>query len=117
MSPICRICNREHEIDILYGCSELAKTEYTQSRNRAVAYSHWEICHYNNEVTDKYCEHEPTATTENNEPIMLWDVSIQTDKEIKANRHDKVVIDKKKRTCQLTDMSFPTERNTSLNMT
>ena len=39
---------------------------------------------------------------------------IQTDKEIKANRPDIVVKDKKERTCLLIDMSIPTERNTSL---
>jgi len=42
---------------------------------------------------------------------------IQTDKEIKANRPDIVVKDKKERTCRLIDMSIPTERNTSLKTT
>jgi len=39
---------------------------------------------------------------------------IKTDKEIKANRPEIVVKDKKERTCLLIDMSTPTERNTSL---
>ena len=40
---------------------------------------------------------------------------IQTDKEIKANRPDIVLQDKKERTSLLIDISkFPTERNTSL---
>ena len=38
----------------------------------------------------------------------------QTGKEIKANRPDIVVKDKKERNCLLIDMSITTERNTSL---
>jgi len=39
---------------------------------------------------------------------------IQTDKEIKANRPDIVVKDKKERTCLLIEMSILTEGNASL---
>nr|XP_027216708.1 uncharacterized protein LOC113809340 [Penaeus vannamei] len=44
-------------------------------------------------------------------------MSIQTDTEIKANRPDIVVKDKKERTCLLIDMAVPTERNTSIKTT
>ena len=43
---------------------------------------------------------------------MLWDMPIQTDKEIKANRPDIVVKDKKRK--EPVDTSIPTERNTSM---
>jgi len=52
--------------------------------------------------------------TENQTATILWDIPIQTDKEIKANRPDIVVKDKKERTCLLIVMSIPRERNTSL---
>ena len=52
--------------------------------------------------------------TENQTATILWDMPIQTDKEIKVNRPDIVVKDKKERTCMLIDMSIPTERKTSL---
>lgn len=52
--------------------------------------------------------------TENKTATIIWDMPIQTDKEIKANRPDIVVKDKTERTCLLIDMSIPTERNTSL---
>ena len=39
-----------------------------------------------------------------NKVTILWDMPVQTDKEIKANRPDKVVKDKEKRTCLLIDM-------------
>ena len=45
-----------------------------------------------------------------NKVTILWDMPVQTDKEIKANRPDKVVKDKEKRTCLLIDM----KKNTSL---
>ena len=73
-SPMCRICSKQQEtIDhFVSGCSELAKTEYTQRHNRTAAYIHWKICkHYNIKVTDKYYEHEAKTVTENNEATIL----------------------------------------------
>ena len=52
--------------------------------------------------------------TENQTTTILWDMPIQTDKEIKANRPDIVVKDKKARTSLLINMSIPTERKTYL---
>ena len=52
--------------------------------------------------------------TKNQEATVLCDMPIQTDKEIKPKRPDKVVKDKKDRTCLLIDMSIPKERDTSL---
>ena len=49
-----------------------------------------------------------------NKVTILWDMPVQTNKEIKANRPDKVVKDKEKRTCLLIDMSIPNEKKTSL---
>ena len=117
---MCRICSKQQEtIDhLISGCSELAKTEYTQRHNRTAAYIHWKICkHYNIKATDKYYDHEPKPITENNEATILCDMSIQTDREIKANRPDIIVKDKKQRTCQLNEISVPTERNTSIKTT
>ena len=59
-------------------------------------------------------EHEPATATETQRATIPWDTPIQTDKEIKANRPDIVVKDKKERTCLLIDMSIPTEMSTSL---
>ena len=42
---------------------------------------------------------------------------IQTDREIKANRPDIIAKNKKQRTCQLIEISVPTERNTSIKTT
>jgi len=114
---MCRIFQQFQEtVDhVVSGCPELAKTEYIQRYNKAAAYLHWTICkHYNIKVQDKHYEHEPATVTENQTATILLDMPIQTDKEIKANRPDIVVKDKKERTCLLFDMFIPTEGNTSL---
>ena len=100
---MCGICGQFQEtVDHLASeCPELAKTEYIQTLNKAPAYLHWTICkHYNIKVQDKHYEHKPATVTENQTATILWDIPIQTDKEIKSNRPD-------------MSMSIPTERNTS----
>jgi len=52
-----------------------------------------------------------------NNITILWDMSIQTDREIKANRPDIVIKDKQEKSCLLIDMSIPTEKNTSVKVT
>ena len=44
-------------------------------------------------------------------------MSIQTDREIKANRPDIVMKDKQEKSCLLIDMSIPCEKNTSVKVT
>ena len=68
-------------------------------------------------VTDKYCEHEPRTVTENNEATIVWDMPIQTDIEVKANIPGIVLKYKKKRTCQLDEISVPMERNITIKAT
>ena len=114
---MCRICGQFQETldHLVSGCPELAKTKYMQRHKKAVACLPWTICkHYDIKVRDKHYEHEQATTTETQAATILWDMPIQADKEIKANRRDMVVKDKKKRTCLLTDMSIPAESNTSL---
>ena len=70
--------------------------------------------HYGIKVPDKYYEHGPSTVTENNAVTILWDMLVQTNKDIKANRSDIAVKGKDKRTCLLVAMSFPNEKETSL---
>ena len=61
----------------------------TYKDNKAAAYLHWTIWkHYNIKGQDKHYENEPATVTENQTATILWDMPIQTDKEIKANRPD-----------------------------
>ncbi len=44
-------------------------------------------------------------------------MSIQTDREIKANRPDIIIKNKTTKECILIDMAIPSERNTSVSVT
>ena len=45
---------------------------------------------------------------------MLWDMQVHIDREIKENRPDIVVKDRKEKACMLIDMTVPSERNVSM---
>ena len=55
--------------------------------------------------------------SEKDDIAILWSMSIQTDREIKAKRPDIVVKNKKEKSCLLIDMAIPTDRNTSVKVT
>ena len=116
-NPLCRLCNKfEESVDhIVSGCPELAKSEYIHRHNKAAAYIHWHICqHYNIKTKDKWYEHEPETVSENDNITILWDMSIHTDREIKANRPDIIIKDKVEKTCMLIDMTVPSDKNISV---
>ena len=52
--------------------------------------------------------------TENETATILGDMPVNTDKEIKANRPDIIIKDKREKTCIMIDMSIPSERNVSI---
>ena len=100
------------------GCPELAKTKYLHRHDKAASYLHWNICkELNINVEEKWYEHEPQTVTERDNITILWDMPIQTDREIKANRPDIVIKDQQEKSCLLIDMSIPTETNTSVKVT
>ena len=115
--PKCRMCNEfEETIDhIVAGCPVLANTEYIQRHDKAAGYIHWRICkHYHFSTADKWYEHKPEKVTENEAATVLWDMPVNTDKEIKANRPDIIIKDKIEKKCIMIDMSIPSERNASI---
>jgi len=98
--PMCRICGQFQ--------GTVAKTEYIQGDNKAASYLHWTVCkHFNIKVQDEHYDHEPATVTENQRATIFWDMSIQTDKEIKANRPDIVVKDKNERICPSPQKGTP----------
>ena len=97
---------------------ELAITEYQHRHDKAASYLHWNICkELNINVEEKWYEHEPQTVTERDNITILWDMPIQTDREIKANRPDILIKDKQEKSSPLIDMSIPTEKNTSVKVT
>ena len=115
--PKCGMCNEfEETIDhIVAGCPVLAKTEYIQRYDKAAGYLHWRISkHYHFPAAYKWYEHKPEKVTENETATILWDMPVNTDKEIKANRPDIIIKDKKEKICIMIGMSIPSERNVSI---
>ena len=51
---------------------------------------------------------------ENNKVTVLWDMPVNTDREIKANRPDIIIKNKEEKTCLMIDMTVPSERNVTI---
>ena len=105
---------------IVSGCEVLAKTEYISRHNNAAAYLHWSICKdHDIEITDKWYEHEPETVIHNkdNNITIMWDMPVNTDRTITANRPDIIVKDSVNSTCKLIDMTVPSDRNIALKET
>ena len=71
----------------------------------------------NIDTSEKWYEHEPQTVTDKDNITILWDMPIQTDREIEANRSDIVIKKEQEKSCLLIDMSIPTEKNTSVKVT
>ena len=50
----------------------------------------------------------------NDQVTLIWDMQVHTDKEIKANKPDIIIKDHINSTCQLIDMTIPSDRNVSI---
>ena len=112
----CRVCSQHKEtVDHIVSEREVwAKTEYTSTHNKAAAYLHWSICKdHDIEITDKWYKHKPATVMHNNITIM-WDMPVNTDRTITANRSDIFVKDSVNSTCKLIDRTIPSDRNIAL---
>ena len=58
--------------------------------------------------------HNPAPALENNTHKLLWDVDIHMDHLISARRPDRIIIDKKKRTCKIVDFAVPVDHRIKL---
>ena len=93
---------REQQI----GCEVLAKTEYISN-----------ICKdHDIEVTDRWYEHESETVMYNkdNNITIIWDMPVNTNRTIAANRPDIMVKDSVNSTCKLIYMTIPSDRNIAL---
>ena len=110
------MCYKESEtIDhIISGCEVLAKAEYVDRHNKAAAYLHWNICNdLEIRTSDKWYDHQPDTVTNTETHTVLWDMAVQTDRHISANRPDIIIKDKMNSTCKLIDMTVPCDKNVS----
>ena len=61
------------------------------------------------EHTEKWYEHVPERTVQNEEVKVLWDINVQCDNVIEARRPDIIVIDKKERKGIIIDIAVPAD--------
>ena len=104
---MCRICGQFQETinHIVAACPGLAKTEYLHRHNKEATYLHWNICkEMNVDSNENWYEHEPQTVTEKDKITMLWNMPIQTDREIKANGPEIIINNKQEKSCLLIDM-------------
>ena len=110
-NPLCRLCGEREETvaHIVSECKQLAQRQYKEWRHDVIAkVIHWEMCKVNDlPYAEKWYEHKPESVTENERVKILWDFKIQTDKELKHNKPDIVILDKQKRTCMIIDVACP----------
>ncbi|CAH3172386.1 unnamed protein product, partial [Porites lobata] len=71
------------------------------------------------EITDKWYEHEPETVIHNKDSniTIMWDMPVNTDRTVTANRPDIIVKDSVNSTCKLIDMTVPSDRNIALKET
>ena len=110
----CRLCKEQNETvhHIVSGCKMLTGTQYTYRHNQVAKYIHWTILKDRGvNVSESWIKHVPEDTVTVGEDIILWDVSIITDKKVKSNRPDITIHDTKNKTCLFIDVSVPICRN------
>lgn len=110
----CRLCKEQDETvhHIVSGCKMLTGTQYTYRHNQVAKYVHWVVLKDRGvNVSESWIKHEPKDTVTVGEDIILWDVSIITDKKVMCNRPDITIHDTKNRTCLFIDVSVPVCRN------
>ena len=61
------------------------------------------------DLNEKRYKHEPEIVVENDSWKILWDVTIQTDHVIEAERLEIVIIDKTKKECKVIDLACPVD--------
>ena len=104
------VCRKVHEsIDhIVSSCSKLAQKEYKRRHDNLGKIVHWKLARKCNfKAGDKWYEHEPEKSLDNEDHKVLWDFSIQTDHIIEVRRPNLVVVDKKERICKIIDFAVP----------
>ena len=110
------MCSQHVVVDhILSWCEVLAKTEYISRRNKAAAYS--SICKdHDIGITDKLYEHKPETAMHNKDKniTIMWDMPVNTDRTITANKPDIIVRDSVNSTWKMIDMTIASDTNIAL---
>ena len=107
---VCRMCKTKDETvsHRVSECTKLAMKEYKRRHDSVARALHWDLLRQNGfHHSDKWYQHEPEAVVEDDHHKILWDFTIQTDREITARRPDIVLINKDSKSCHIIDVAIP----------
>ena len=114
VSPKCRLCGEKSEtvMHLISGCKKLAGGQYKRRHYKVAKRVHWKLCKkYGMKCSDKWYEHIPEEVTENSEVELYWDLTIRTDRTVKYNRPDVILVDKATRKWIMIDIAVPSDFN------
>ena len=90
----------------------MAKNEYLMRHDNVCTHLHYSICKaLGIETTDKWYTHTPKPVCEERDVTVLWNQAVHTDGEVRANRPDIIIKNKKEKICTLIDVAIPADRN------
>ena len=104
----CRLCGDKDERihHIISECCKLAQKEYKTRHDYVGKVIPCELCKkLKFDHKNQWYMHNSETVLENETYEFLWDFEIQTDHLISTRRPDPVIINKKKRTCQIVDFA------------
>lgn len=115
VQDVCRLCRAKGETieHITAGCPVLSLTDYLARHNDAAKVVHQALAKHCGLVVkeEPYYKARPESVMENEHHKLLWDMSIQTDRAVEANRPDMVWVDKKLKRAFIIDMAVPLDKN------
>ena len=83
--------------------------------NQVASFLHWTLCQNENlPCCHAWYEHKPESIVENDNIKILYDFTLYTDKKIKHNRPDIVVVNKVEKTTVFIDVACPMDHNVQL---
>ena len=93
---------------LVSGYEKFAQKEYKRRHGNVAKKVHWDIYKKNRlEHMEKWYEHVPEGTVENEEVKVLWNIDDQCDNVMEARRPDIILIDKKERKGIIIDIAVP----------
>ena len=112
----CRLCKScvETVHHIISGCIIFSKNEYIKRHNNVAKEVYIKIAEkltLLKKYENQWYKFEPPSVIENENYKLLWDFPIQTDKELKHNKPDIIIIDKSNKTVQIIDIAIPSDYN------
>ncbi|XP_045463785.1 uncharacterized protein LOC123673343 [Harmonia axyridis] len=116
-SDLCRKCKlgREHIQHVTSGCSILAPREYTDRHNQMAKVYHQAMALKLKLIKTKRKNHlySPENVLENEEFKLYWDTTMVTDRPVANNRPDIVLLNKTEKSCEIIDITVPSDDNIS----